>query len=155
MVDSSQFDGFDRRAMLATTAGVAAAALAGCAASGSTTDRASVEFDGWFDDTANYDGVADKTGTDEVEVTVGAKGNGGHFAFAPAAIKVTAGTTVVWKWSGAGSMHNVVADDGSFESKMRSTAGATFEHAFERAGTYKYYCSPHKSAGMKGVVVVE
>jgi halocyanin-like protein len=152
MVDTSLLD---RRTVLSTTAGLATLALAGCSASGDDGNGGAAEFDGWFDGVSNYDGVADRTGKDAVEVTVGAKGNDGNFAFDPAAVRVSAGTTVVWKWNGKGSLHNVVADDGSFESEMYGTAGETFERAFEREGTYKYYCAPHKSSGMKGVVVVE
>jgi halocyanin-like protein len=108
------------------------------------------EFDGWFDNVGNYDGVVDATGEDEVAVTVGAEGNGGTFAFDPAAFRVDSGTTVVWEWTGDGG-----AEDGSFESELQSDAGATFEHTFEESGTYEYACTPHKSMGMKGAVVVE
>jgi halocyanin-like protein len=113
------------------------------------------EFDGWFDNVGNYEGVVDATGEDEVTVTVGAEGNGGTFAFDPAAFRVDSGTTVVWEWTGDGGGHDVVAEDGSFESDLQSDAGATFEHDFEEAGTYRYACTPHKSMGMKGAVVVE
>jgi halocyanin-like protein len=152
MVDTTESD---RRTVLATAAGLAAASLAGCSASSRKENDSSTDFDGWFEDVSNYDGVADRTGQTKVEVTVGAKGNGGNMAFAPAGLRVSPGTTVVWTWTGAGNMHNVVADDGAFESEMRSAEGATFEHTFERTGTFEYYCAPHESAGMKGAVVVE
>jgi len=152
MTATPPFDGFDRRTMLkATAAGLAIAPLAGC--TGGADD--SVDFGGWFDGVANFDGAVDKTGADRVEVTVGAKGNDGNFAFAPAAVTVSAGTTVVWTWNGKGGMHNVAADDGSFESEMLSSAGATFEYTFEQTGIFKYVCEPHEAMGMKGAVVVE
>ncbi len=114
------------------------------------------EFDGWFDGVSNFDGVVDETGRDEVTVTVGASGNDGSFAFDPAAIRVSEGTTVVWEWAGEGGKHNVVADDGSFRSgDPVSGADTTFRHTFDGTGTYEYYCSPHKNLGMKGAVVVE
>ncbi|WP_433625840.1 halocyanin domain-containing protein [Halomicrococcus sp. NG-SE-24] len=97
--------------------------------------------------------VVDETGKSEVIVKVGVQGNGGPYAFGPEAVRVDPGTTVRWKWTGEG-MHNVVAEDGSFESEMLGEAGATFEHTFEETGTSKYVCSPHKSMGMTGVVVV-
>ena len=31
--------------------------------------------------------------------------------------------------------------------------GHTFEQVFADPGVFKYYCSPHKSMGMKGAVV--
>jgi halocyanin-like protein len=125
--------------------------------SGSNSNSASGtrSFGGWLESSANYDGVADETGEGEVTVEVGTEGNSGSNAFSPAAIEIDAGTTVVWEWTGKGASHNVVASDGAFESDYYSESGATFEYTFEEAGTYKYYCTPHKSMGMKGVVVVE
>ncbi|RBI61338.1 halocyanin domain-containing protein [halophilic archaeon] len=118
-------------------------------------DQSSSSFGGWFDGVSNFDGVTDETGSKKVTVKVGAKGNNGNNAFSPAAVKVSKGTTVVWKWTGKGSMHNVVAKNGDFESDMMSEKGATFERTFDGAGTYKYYCNPHKAMGMKGAIVVE
>lgn len=143
----------DRRTLLTTTAGLAVS-FAGCSTSGRNSSSVP-KFDGWFDGVSNYDGVTDRTGTDEVEVTVGVKGNGGHFAFAPPAVTISTGTTVRWKWTGKGSVHNVVAKNGDFQSEPLSAAGETFEHIFETAGTYKYSCTPHKSSGMRGVIVVK
>jgi halocyanin-like protein len=173
-------DTFDRRTILKTMAvGAATAAIAGCSstggsggggddtesggsdesggdgASGDESGADSMDFDGWFDDVSNYDGVVDETGSSEVTVEVGAGGNGGGFAFSPAAIRVDSGTTVVWEWTGDGGNHNVSAEDGSFESETVGEAGHTFEHTFEESGTYKYACTPHKAMGMKGAVVVE
>jgi plastocyanin len=48
-----------------------------------------------------------------------------------------------------------VAKSGDFESDMMSEQGATFERTFDSAGTYEYYCNPHKALGMKGAIVVE
>jgi halocyanin-like protein len=92
------------------------------AGSGSANDGAS-GFGGWFDNTANYDDVADKTGASKVTVEVGAEGNNGPYAFAPPAIRIGTGTTVTWKWTGKGGSHNVVAQDGSFESELSAEKG--------------------------------
>lgn len=112
------------------------------------------DFDGWFADVGNFDGVADRTGMDTVSVTVGASGNGGAYAFDPAAVEVTAGTTVVWSWTGEGGMHDVTHEDGAFESELTDDADYTFEHVFDAPGIYKYVCTPHEGIGMKGAVVV-
>jgi halocyanin-like protein len=147
-----------RRTFLKTAAAVSVAGplLAGCTGTGSSNgDDSASTFDGWFDNTANYDGVADKTDTSEVIVMVGAESDNGPYVFAPPAIRVGIGTTVTWEWTGKGGAHNVVAQDGTFESKLSAKKGHTFEHTFDTSGTYKYYCLPHKSMGMKGVVVVE
>jgi len=111
-------------------------------------------LDGWFDGVSNYDGGTEKTDSDAVTVEVGVDGNNGTNAFGPAELTVSTGTTVTWEWTGDGR-HNVVAEDGSFESDYHSSEGATFEHTFEETGTYKYACVPHKSMGMKGAIVVE
>jgi halocyanin-like protein len=113
-------------------------------------------FGGWMSGVENYDGVVDETGSSEVTVTVGAEGNGGHYAFEPAAIRVSTGTTVVWEWTGKGASHNVVAEEGGdMESELTQEKGFTFEHTFEEPGTVNYQCTPHVSLGMKGVVIVE
>ncbi|ELZ84862.1 halocyanin precursor-like protein [Haloferax elongans ATCC BAA-1513] len=112
-------------------------------------------FDGWFDDVENFDGVDDETGSDAVAVDVGVEANGGAFGFGPAAVRVSKGTTVTWTWNGKGGTHNVVHTDGEFESELVGDEGHTFEYTFESAGVYKYSCVPHETLGMKGAVVVE
>ena len=141
-----------RRQFLTATAGAAALGVAGTASAQSEPD-----YGGWFDNVSNYDGTVDKRGQDSVEITVGAEGNGGAFAFGPAAVRVTPGTEVVWKWTGDGGGHNVLsAGDGPLDSgSLVSEAGTTYSHTFENTGTFTYVCSPHKGLGMKGAVVVE
>lgn len=163
-------DALDRRTVLKLTGAVATtAALAGCSGDGGGAEDAATtaadgagsggggatDFGGWFDGVGNFDGVVDRTGSEEVTVKVGTRANGAAYGFGPAAVKVSPGTTVVWKWTGDGGSHNVVAKGGGFESKYHASAGATFEHAFESTGTYEYYCLPHKPMGMKGAIVVE
>ncbi|MGQ4555419.1 halocyanin domain-containing protein [Halobellus sp. GM3] len=127
----------------------------GSSGDGSNGGGSTPSFDGYLSETSNYDGVADRTDSDEVSVTVGVEGNGGNFGYGPAAVRITAGTTVVWEWNGRGGLHNVAAEDGAFESEQVGDSGHTFSHTFEEAGTTKYYCTPHETIGMKGVVVVE
>ena len=111
------------------------------------------EIDDYLSGANEYDGtLADHTGESQVTVEVG---GGGGLAFVPAAIRIDAGTTVVFEWTGEGGAHNVVDEDGGFESDLYSDAGETFEHGFEEAGNYRYYCNPHKSSGMRGGIVVE
>jgi len=102
-----------------------------------------------------YDGsVADETGSDTVEVAVGAGENG--FAFDPAAIRVSPGTTITWTWTGEGGAHNVVSDgDGPLDSGEPATGeSVTYEATLDSPGAYPYHCEPHQSLGMKGAVVV-
>ena len=167
-------DAFDRRTVLKATGATAVAGLlAGCSAGGSNdggnggTENVgdeesgsgeSMDFDGWFDDVDTYDGVVDETSSDAVTVTVGGEGNGGTFSFDPTAVKVGSGTTVTFEW--ASDTHNVVVEDqpdgaGWEGHETIENQGFSFEHTFETAGTYTYFCEPHKSMGMKGAVVVE
>ncbi|MDY6780150.1 MAG: halocyanin domain-containing protein [Halobacteria archaeon] len=115
-------------------------------------------YGGWMSDANNYDKVVDKTGQSEVTVKVGVGDR--NYAFGPAVVKVSPGTKVVWEWTGKGGSHNVVAKEGTGvqlmkSSNLKSKKGATYSHTFDTAGTYKYFCTPHRSLGMKGVVVVE
>jgi halocyanin-like protein len=131
----------------------AAAAAGGTLAGLSAPAAAASPYDGWLDNTSNFEETVDKTGQDEVTIEVGVQGNNGTNAFGPAAVQVDPGTTVVWKWTGQGS-HNVKANDGSFESEITAESGFTFEQTFEEKGVVKYACTPHKVMGMKGVVAV-
>ena len=154
-------DEWHRRRFLRAAAGLSVTGvLAGCTSDGSggtgggsdgggTGGSASVEE--WLADAGNYDGVVDETGSNAVTVEVGPSGD--EMTFAPAAVRVSPGTTVTWRWVGDG-YHNVVEVDGGFDSGS-PVQGGTFEHTFDAAGVARYYCEPHRSAGMKGAVVVE
>lgn len=149
-------DTIDRRTVLRGVGTVAVTGmLAGCGGGsdggGGGSGDVPSEVSDYISGANNYDGVADKTGSDSVTVKVGA-GNG--LAFGPAAVRVSTGTTVTWEWTGNGGSHNVVAKDGSFDSGDYKSSG-TFEHTFDEAGNYLYYCEPHRASGMKGAVIVE
>jgi halocyanin-like protein len=138
---------FSRRGLLKTGVGATAAV----AATSGTALAQDAPYGGYLDGVNNYNGkTADFTGQDSVTVKVGA-GNG--LLFGPAAINVDTGTTVTWEWTGQGGSHNVVAEDGTFDSGSTMSSG-TYDYTFEEAGVYQYYCNPHKGAGMRGVVAV-
>jgi serine/threonine-protein kinase len=163
-----------RRRVLATTGAALAAGLAGCSGGdggdggdgtdggdgGSSDIEVPAEAESRAEDylTAdpaadNYDGIT-AMGSGSVTVDVGARGNGGNFAYAPAAIVVESGTTVEWDWV-AGN-HNVLAAEGSdFDLDSGSARrDDSYEFTFDAAGVGTYYCTPHQSVGMKGAVVV-
>ena len=140
-----------RRSVLKTTAAAGAAAATGAAFTGPALAQ-DADLASWLENTSNYDGVVDQTGKDEVTVEVGAQANGGPYGYGPAAVRVDPGTTVVWEW--VEGTHNVVADDGGFESELVGDVGHTFSQTFDEQGVTKYYCTPHKTMGMKGAVVV-
>jgi halocyanin-like protein len=143
-----------RRAFLTAAGGTVAVAGATGNAAAQTTEP---DWGGYLDGIDG--GYQDMRGSSEVTVEVGADGNGGALAFAPAGIWVDPGTTVVWEWTGEGGGHNVVAEEGpaSLDSGAPvAEAGTTYEHTFseEETGITKYYCSPHQALGMQGAVAV-
>lgn len=86
-------------------------------------------------------------------------GNGGpegdvvvrNFRFDPAALEVTAGTTVVWAWSSGGTSHNVTFEGGS-PTSGNQTEG-TYGRNFPAIGEFSYQCTIHPST-MSGVISV-
>jgi plastocyanin len=73
-----------------------------------------------------------------------------NLSFNPASVTVAQNATVTWE-NQDGTIHNVIADDGSFKSPDFSP-GQTFSFTFKKAGTYTYSCHIHPT--MKGTVVV-
>lgn len=149
-------DGLGRRELVRAGLGGAVAAGAVAAGAGSAVAQA---YDGWFDGVDNYEGTVDYRGREEVTVEVGAGENG--LRFEPPAILVDPGATVVWEWTGEGGQHNVVhepedEEDPAFESELLGEAGETFSQTFEdeAEAVYRYYCDPHRGAGMRGAVAV-
>lgn len=145
--------GPNRRRFLHAAGSLAVAGLlAGCTDDGGTGGGNGPEsVEEWLADASSYDGVADRTDASSVTVEVGPESD--EMAFVPAAVRVSPRTTVTWQWVGSGR-HNVVAADGLFDSGAAETR-ATFEYTFDAAGTTRYYCGPHRSAGMKGAAIVE
>jgi plastocyanin len=95
-----------------------------------------------------------------VDVQVG--GSAG-LAYSPKVVTIHTGDTV--RWSNAGGLHNVAADDGSFHcsndcsgnSDVSSNAWVS-SHTFNAAGTFPYHCDQHGGPGgfgMSGTVVVQ
>lgn len=98
----------------------------------------------------------------------------GEFAFEPATATVDVGQTLTWRNADAVD-HTVTAYEdelpdgadyfasGGFDSETAArnelsrglvAPGDTFEHTFETAGTYEYFCIPHEGSGMVGTVQV-
>jgi len=128
-----------RRRYLATLSGAAGVALAGCSGGGGTT----------------------------VEMT-------DDLTYEPATLSVAVGDTVTWHNVGT-TGHSVTAygaripEDAPFfasggfdaESAARTAypdgriiGGDAYEHTFEVAGRYAYFCVPHERAGMRGTIEV-
>ncbi len=63
------------------------------------------------------------------------------FMFGPDTLTVPVGATVTWTNDDT-DPHTVVAKDGSFRSAAL-TKGGTYQHTFDKPGTYQYLCSIH------------
>jgi plastocyanin len=74
-----------------------------------------------------------------------------NFVFGPAAVTVTAGTTVTWI-NRDDIPHTVVSTDKVFKSKVLDT-DEKFSFTFTKPGEYPYFCSIHPK--MTGKVVVQ
>ncbi len=137
---------FLRAAGLGTTTGIAT--LAGCGGGG---DGGESDGDGGGGATTTIDMVTD----------------GSEYYFDPIGLRVESGTTVTWRIERGA--HSATAYDESLDmasvtripqgaepwnSDTLSTQGESFEHTFGMAGTYDYFCIPHKTLGMVGRVVV-
>ncbi len=73
-----------------------------------------------------------------------------NFAFSPASLTVSVGTTVTWTNQDP-TAHTVTSDDGSsFDGQL--PASGTFSFTFTKPGTYPYHCAIHPN--MKGTIVV-
>jgi len=96
------------------------------------------------------------------EVKLGS--DSGALVFVPDSITIKAGESVKFV-NNVGFPHNIVFDedevpDGadaealSKEDYLNAPA-ETVNIKFDKAGTYGYYCEPHRGAGMKGKIVVQ
>ena len=88
----------------------------------------------------------------------------GQLVFQPDEIKICKGDSVTWT-NNKGGPHNVVFDEEAIPSGVSQEAismddqlgdeGATFTQKFDVAGSYSYYCEPHRGAGMQATLIVE
>ncbi|HEY6537710.1 MAG TPA: plastocyanin/azurin family copper-binding protein [Candidatus Dormibacteraeota bacterium] len=108
--------------------------------------------------------AACRPATAEAQVTVDATNS---FRFRPAAVCLQLGGTVVWKNITSGLDHTSTdepsvaasASDASLPAKargwnLRLPAGSSARRKFTEVGVYRYFCIPHETLGMLGVVIV-
>ncbi|MBC6419702.1 MAG: plastocyanin [Prochloron sp. SP5CPC1] len=92
-----------------------------------------------------------------VEVQMGAS-SGPPLQFVPNTVTISPGDTVKWV-NNKFAPHNVVFQ-GSSAAKLSHKQlvfkpGESFATTFDKPGTYSYFCSPHRSGGMVGKVIVQ
>ncbi len=109
----------------------------------------------WASSAPNWDGeIHDFTGQASVTVENGQPSRTDPFFFEPPAIRIDTGTTVTWTWIDDQN-HSVTEDGNAFDSGDMQGEGTEFEHTFDEAGVYLYYCRPHLAANQRGAVIVE
>ncbi|WP_135853743.1 plastocyanin/azurin family copper-binding protein [Halorussus salinus] len=108
------------------------------------------------------DATAEFATADDLPVEVGPND---ELTFSPGTdrpLSVATGTEVPFVWKS--DDHNVVVESQPDDADWEGTAGdATtlydegheYSHTFETAGTYRFYCQAHRSAGMVATIVVE
>jgi len=92
---------------------------------------------------------------ENTEIEMLNKLNGEYMVYSKKIVKINVGDTVFWK--ATDSSHNVEFIKGAvpegvkiFKSKLNKDV----EYKFKIPGIYAYWCTPHKSLGMIGFVVV-
>ena len=97
------------------------------------------------------------SGGDSVTISPGSSSPSNGKFFVPDTLTVSKGTTVSWT-NGDSTLHTVTSgspEAGNSGTEFDSSylaAGKTFQHPFNTAGTFDYYCTLHPY--MKGKVVV-
>ncbi|WP_041391543.1 plastocyanin [Prochlorococcus marinus] len=88
-----------------------------------------------------------------VEVKLGT--DAGMLAFEPSTVTISTGDTVKFV-NNKLPPHNAVFEghDELSHPDLAFAPGESWEETFSAAGTYDYYCEPHRGAGMVGKVVV-
>ncbi len=88
-----------------------------------------------------------------VEVKLGT--DDGMLAFSPSTLTISAGDTVKFV-NNKLAPHNAVFDghEELSHADLAFAPGESWEKTFASAGTYEFYCEPHRGAGMVGKVVV-
>ena len=88
-----------------------------------------------------------------VEVKLGT--DAGMLAFEPSTLNISSGDTVKFV-NNKLAPHNAVFDgnDELSHPDLAFAPGESWERTFSSAGTYDFYCEPHRGAGMVGKIVV-
>lgn len=78
-----------------------------------------------------------------------------NYLYDPETLVVKVGDIVIWKNNSKETIHDVVADDKSFDSGEIEPNGGIFKYQFNEVGKYPYFSSLHLEHNMKGIVIVE
>ena len=80
--------------------------------------------------------------------------NGNKMVYSKEIAKVAVGDTITWLPASKGhNVHFISAPDG-IKKLPKSKLNKEYSYTFEEKGIYLYQCTPHKSMGMIGLVIV-
>ena len=84
------------------------------------------------------------------------KGENRSMIFSQEIIKINAGDTIFWQATDKGHNVEFIKKNGVPEGvdKFKSKVSKDAEYTFDIPGIYAYWCTPHKSMGMIGFVIV-
>ena len=82
------------------------------------------------------------------------RSDGQSMVYSEDVLKVEVGDTVVWKPKDKGHNVEFIIGPDAIELPKKSRINQEFTYTFEKSGVYFYQCTPHKSMGMIGFVVV-
>ena len=99
----------------------------------------------------SYSALAEDTTIDMLN-----KGEGRSMVFSQEIVRVDVGDTVFWKSVDKGHNVEFIKKNGVPDGvdKFKSKVSADAEYTFTIPGIYAYWCTPHKSMGMIGFVIV-
>ena len=92
---------------------------------------------------------------EDIEVEMLNKFNNEHMVYSKKIVKINIGDTVFWK--ATDSSHNVEFIKGAVPEGVeafKSKLSKDVSYEFKIPGIYAYWCTPHKSLGMIGFVIV-
>jgi len=80
-----------------------------------------------------------------------------NMVFSLEIVKINSGDTVFWKATDKGHNVEFISKNGipAGVDKFKSKVGKDVEFTFTLPGIYAYWCTPHKTMGMIGFVVVD
>ncbi len=89
-----------------------------------------------------------------VEVKLGT--DDGMLAFSPSTVTISTGDTVKFV-NNKLAPHNAIFDghEELSHADLAFAPGESWTETFSTAGTYDFYCEPHRGAGMVGQVIVQ
>lgn len=79
------------------------------------------------------------------------------FSFSPQNLTINQGDTVVWK-NNSSTFHTTTSgsdcnSDGKWDGNLPGEG--SFSHVFNQSGNFPYFCKPHCSMGMTGMITVK